>query len=63
MEVGAGWTKQDKNNKPYISGFVEILGKKFYINIFKNEKKEGGSDKQPDYRFVSFSEGSKNNEG
>ena len=56
--IGAGWKKQDKNSKPYISISIdkELLPLTFTenkkISIFPITEKT--SDKSPDFRVVMF---------
>lgn len=58
MQVGAGWDKKDKNDNPYISGYVEILGVKFYFNLFHVKEKK--SENAPDYQIVTYIKDNKN---
>ena len=56
--IGAGWKKQDKNNKPYISISIdrELLPLTFTdnkkISIFPIAEKP--NEKSPDFRVVMF---------
>ena len=63
MQIGAGWVKHDKNGNKYLSCYIEIIGVKFYFNLFKAETKEGEPrpDNYPDYRIVTFSDRKENN--
>ena len=47
--IGACWIKDGKNGK-YMSGNIEIDGKKTYIVIFKNHRKQ--KENQPDYNIL-----------
>lgn len=49
--IGALWLKKSKNGLVYMSGQVEIDGTKHQITVFKNERKEEGSN-QPDYQIL-----------
>jgi len=52
QSIGALWSKQSKNGANYLSGSVEIDGKKTQIVVFKNKFKE--QDKHPDWKiFIS----------
>lgn len=44
----AMWIKQDKNGNSYFNLSVEVDGKKYRFNVFKNNKKE--NDKHPDFK-------------
>ncbi len=49
---GALWMKiSEKNNKPYISGYINVEGKDYKIVLFKNDKYKEG-DKFPLYNAV-----------
>ena len=50
-KVGALW-KREKNGKPYLSGQIELNGKKINIFVFKNDHKE--QEKHPDFVINSF---------
>jgi uncharacterized protein (DUF736 family) len=45
--MGALWKKTNKNNKKYLSGYVEIDGKKHPVVIFSNEYKK--EEKHPQF--------------
>lgn len=45
-KIGGGWTRTAKSNgEKFVS--IDLDGRQ--LLMFKNKKKEGGSDKQPDY--------------
>ena len=46
--IGALWLKEGKNGK-FMSGSIEIEGRKHNFVVFKNSYKE--QDKQPDYKI------------
>lgn len=48
-DIGALWERQSKNGLSYLTGFVEVDGKKHEIVLFKNKK--DGVDKRPDWRI------------
>lgn len=48
-KAGSAWNKLDKNQRPYISGQIEVAGKIYYISLFTNGFKE--RDTQPDYNI------------
>jgi uncharacterized protein (DUF736 family) len=48
--IGALWLKESKNGNKYMSGVIEIDGKKHEIVIFKNTYKQ---EKQPDYKIFA----------
>lgn len=50
MNIGACWLKE-KDGKAYFSGQIRTPGLDLNFAIFKNEKKEEGSN-QPDYNIV-----------
>lgn len=56
--IGAGWKKQDKNGKPYIS--ISIDKELLPLKIDENKKisifpiSEKTNDKSPDFRLVLF---------
>ena len=56
--IGAGWKKQDKNNKPYIS--ISIDRELLPLAITENKKisifpiTEKPNEKSPDFRVVMF---------
>ena len=45
--IGSGWLKTSQNNNKYINGYVDIDGRRIYINIVKNKNKT--KEKSPDY--------------
>ena len=45
--IGSGWLKTSQNNNQYINGYVDIDGRRIYINIVKNKNKT--KEKSPDY--------------
>ena len=47
--IGALWTHESKHGTKYLSGVIEIDGKKHEIVIFKNTYKE--EPKHPDFRI------------
>jgi len=48
---GALWlTKAKKTGQTYMRGEVIINGQKYYLSVFKNNKKQ--SEKHPDYNIV-----------
>lgn len=48
---GALWLKKSRDKKTtYMSGHVQIDGKKHYLKVFKNTRKN--KDNQPDYSIV-----------
>jgi uncharacterized protein (DUF736 family) len=53
--VGALWTKQDKQGREYYSGNVEINGVKLPITVWANDRKAPDS-KQPDYNIQHLQE-------
>jgi len=50
QSIGALWIKKSKSDLTYLSGLIEVGGKKTQIVVFKNTMKE--EDKQPDYRIL-----------
>ncbi len=50
MQVGCLWLKEDKDGKRFFTGKIEWPGMDMNIAIFKNDKKEEGSN-QPDYHI------------
>ena len=50
IDAGAVWIKPTRNGGKMLSGKVEINGKSYAINLFKNSYKEEGSQ-QPDYKI------------
>lgn len=57
--IGALWLKNSKSGMKYFNGVIEWKGEKFYISIFKNNKKT--KDNQPDYNILWNSEEYKGN--
>jgi len=51
MEIGALWTKTDKNGKQFFSGTITLppFGE-MNVAVFANDRKT--SDNQPDYKIV-----------
>lgn len=47
--IGALWLNKSKKGQRYMSGQIEIDGKKHKIVVFKNKYKD--EDKHPDYRI------------
>jgi hypothetical protein len=47
---GAVWLKTSKNGLKYMGGEVVINGQKYFISMFKNNKKT--SEKHPDYNIL-----------
>jgi uncharacterized protein (DUF736 family) len=57
--IGALWLKESQRGNRFMSGVIEIDGKKTDIVIFRNDK--GGVEKRPDYRiFESTPRGESN---
>jgi len=48
-DIGALWLRMAKSGSEYMSGAIEIEGKKYQIVAFKNTYKK--TEKQPDYRI------------
>lgn len=48
-EIGALWTKKDKNGNTMLSGTLDSVNGKKTILVFKNTGKK--AEKQPDYRI------------
>ena len=48
--IGALWIKESKKGKKFLSGVIELDGKKSNIVIFRNENKS--SDRSPDYSIL-----------
>ena len=48
-EIGALWSKRDKNDEPFLSGQIEVNGEKKKILVFKNKHRK--EDKHPNYRI------------
>ena len=47
--IGALWLRKSQKGMTYLSGSIEIAGRKQEIVIFKNDK--GNNEKRPDYRI------------
>ena len=47
--IGALWTHVSKKEEKYLTGSVEIDGRKVDIVVFKNKFKD--QDKQPDFKI------------
>ena len=47
--IGALWTHTSKKEEKYLTGSVEIDGRKIDIVVFKNKFKD--QDKQPDFKI------------
>jgi len=45
-KIRTGLWKKEGNNGPYYSGKVEIGGQKYFVDLYKNDRKE--TDSQPD---------------
>lgn len=45
--IGALWLKEAKSGTKYMSGNIEIDGKKIYVAVFRNNK--DGKEARPDY--------------
>ena len=63
MKIGAGWIKESESGK-YLSCKIDAMPMKansgeLQFVLFPNEKKEGGSDHQPDYNIVWNSDNKK----
>ena len=58
-DIGGGWKKEDKNNKPYISFSIDKALLPLTIDSTKSLKafpiKDKSSDNAPDFRLVLFS--------
>ena len=48
-DIGAFWDKTSKTGLRYLSGFVEIDGKRHELVVFANKK--DGNEKRPDWRI------------
>ena len=48
-DIGALWARQSKNGASYLTGFIEIDGKRQEVVLFPNKK--DGNDKRPDWRI------------
>ena len=48
--MGVLWKKQDKDGKPYLSGFLYDMRGDISIAIFQNERKD--KENHPDYNIV-----------
>jgi uncharacterized protein (DUF736 family) len=48
--IGACWLRESKRGSKYMSGNIEIDGKRINFVIFKNKNKK--NDKQPDYNIL-----------
>jgi uncharacterized protein (DUF736 family) len=46
-KLGAMWKRLNKNKEPYLTGVIEVKGKKINIIVFKNGYKN--TDNHPDY--------------
>jgi uncharacterized protein (DUF736 family) len=53
--IGALWLNESKKGNRYMSGVIELDGKKHKIVVFKNKYKE--EDKHPDYRIFASQPG------
>jgi uncharacterized protein (DUF736 family) len=47
-DIGAFWERQSKAGKTYLSGSIEIDGKRIEIIAFRNDK--GDNAKRPDWK-------------
>lgn len=59
--IGALWLKKSGEGKNYMSGVLEDLRGPIQIAVFKNDKKEAGSN-QPDYNIVLSGDRTKKDE-
>ena len=50
QEIGALWSRIDKNGSPYFTGNLKIKGETIMIVAFKNRHKT--EDKYPDYHIL-----------
>lgn len=48
-DIGALWERQSSKGSTYLTGFVEIDGKKHELVLFRNNK--DGNEKRPDYHI------------
>lgn len=48
-DIGALWMRTSGKGTKFLSGFLELDGKKHEIIAFANDK--GGNEKRPDYRI------------
>jgi uncharacterized protein (DUF736 family) len=58
MIIGNGWVKKDKDDNKYLSCYIEIIGMKFYFNLFHVKEKK--SENAPDYNIVTYIKDNKN---
>lgn len=50
-KIGSFWVKKIKGkDEKYLSGFIEIEGKKYIVLLFKNNKKQDGKN-HPDWEL------------
>lgn len=47
--IGALWERTAKSGTVYMTGSVEVFGKKFEIVVFRNNK--GDNEKRPDFKI------------
>jgi uncharacterized protein (DUF736 family) len=47
--IGALWTKKSAKGQDFLSGHIEIDGKKIKLVVFKNDKEDNAS--RPDFRI------------
>jgi uncharacterized protein (DUF736 family) len=50
--IGSGWLKTSQNNNQYINGYVDIDGRRIYINIVKNKNQL--KEKSPNYTIFEI---------
>jgi uncharacterized protein (DUF736 family) len=48
-DIGAMWNREAKSGLAYMTGSIEIDGKRHEIVVFRNDK--GGNDKRPDWKI------------
>lgn len=53
-KIGAFWERVSKTGTPYLSGVLEIGGRKYKVIAFRNNKKE--KDTQPDWQVYDSEE-------
>ena len=48
-DIGAMWARTSQKGNPWLSGIIEVDGKKIEFVAFHNDK--GGVEKRPDYKI------------